>query len=93
MSMSGVVARSSASTQPAASTTAAASSPSTEPERQPQLGASLSATSSATSQPDSSSAGSQLIRPGLRTGDSGTNKMAVTAATTVRISGSQNSQW
>jgi hypothetical protein len=70
MSMSGVAARSSASAQPPASTTATASSPSTELDRQPQLGASLSATSSATSHPESSRAGSQLIRPGVRTGDS-----------------------
>ncbi len=92
MSISGVVARSSARIQAAASTTAAASRPITRLEPQPQLGASLSATSSATSQADSSTAGSQLIRPGVRTGDSGTNSTAETAATIVRISGSQNSQ-
>ena len=93
MSISGVAARSSATTQPAASTTAAASRPITRADPQPQSGASLSATSSATSQADSSTAGSQLIRPGVRTGDSGTNRTADTAATTVRIIGSQNSQW
>ncbi len=38
-------------------------------------------------------AGSQLIRPGLRTGDSGTKKCAATAAATVTIIGIQNSQW
>ncbi len=93
MSISGVAARSSASTQTAARTTAAASRPITRAEPQPQPGASLGATSSATSHPDSSTAGSQLIRPGVRTGDSGTNKIAQTAAMTVRIIGSQNSQW
>ena len=62
-------------------------------EPQPQLGASLSASSSATSQAESSSAGSTLIRPGLRTGDSGTNRCAARAAAIVRIIGSQNSQW
>src|SRR5215472_162267 len=92
MSISGVAARSSAATQIAASTTAAASSPITRAEPQPQSEASLSASSSATSQPDSSTAGSQLIRPGLRTGDSGTNSSAPTAAAIVRNSGSQNSQ-
>src|SRR6266581_1152233 len=93
MSISGVAARSSVITQAAPSTTAAASRPSTRPEPQPQSGASLSATSSATSQADSSTAGSQLIRPRVRTGDSGTNSTAETAAATVRIIGSQNSQW
>ena len=92
MSISGVAARSSAMTQPAASTTAAASRPSTRLEPQPQSGASLSATSSATSHPDSNTTGGQLIRPGLRTGDSGTNSTADTAAMIVRIIGSQNSQ-
>ena len=93
MSISGVAARSSATTQATARTTAAASRPITRLEPQPQTGASLSATSSATSQPDSSTAGSQEMRPGVRTGDSGTSSIAATAATTVRISGSQNSQW
>ena len=92
MSISGVAARSSAVTQPAPSTTAPASRPSTRAEPQPQSGASLSATSSATSHADSSTAGSQLIRPGVRTGDSGTKSTAATAAATVRIIGSQNSQ-
>ncbi len=93
MSISGVTALSSEATQLAASTTAAASRPSTRPEPQPQLGASLSATSKATSHEDRSTAGSQLIRPGVRTGDSGTNSTADTAAMIVRIIGSQNSQW
>ena len=93
MSISGVAACSSAVTQAPASTTAAASRPITRADPQPQDGAWLSATSSAASQADSSTAGSQLIRPGLRTGDSGTKIMAAIAAATVRISGSQNSQW
>ncbi len=92
MSISGVAARNSASTQPAASTTPPARSPTTRPELHPQPGASLSATRSATSHADNSSAGSQPIRPGARTGDSGTNRTAHTAAMTVRIIGSQNSQ-
>ena len=92
MSISGVAARSSVITQAAPRTTVAASRPITRAEPQPQAGASLSAISSATSHADSSTAGSQLIRPGVRTGDSGTNTMADTAAMTVRINGSQNSQ-
>src|SRR5450756_352997 len=93
MSISGVLARSSVSTQATAITTAAASRPITLAEPQPQSGASLSATSRATSHADSSTAGSQLIRPAVRTGDSGTNSTAQTAAMMVRIIGSQNSQW
>ena len=93
MSMSGVVARSSAPSQPAIRMTAAASSPSTLAEPHPQLGPSLSATSRATSQADSRIAGRKLIRPGVRISDSGTNRTAAIAAATVRISGSQNSQW
>src|SRR6266851_5642845 len=92
MSISGVAARNSAATQPTASTTAPANRPITRPEPHPHSGALLSATSSATSQADSSTADSQLIRPGERTGDSGTNSTADTAAMTVRIIGSQNSQ-
>ena len=48
---------------------------------------------SATSHPESRTAPNQLIRPGVRTGDSGTNTWAHTAAITVMISGIQNSQW
>src|SRR3984957_15523699 len=92
MSISGVTARSSDQTQAAASSTAAASSPMTAGDPQPQSGASLSGTSSATSQPDSSTAGSQLIVPGLRIGDWGTNSIAPIAATAVAMPGSQNSQ-
>src|SRR5579859_1102714 len=92
MSISGVAARSSANIQPATSRALTASRPITAAEPQPQPGASLTATSSATSQADISTAGRQLIRPGMRTGEDGTNSTADTAATTVRISGSQNSQ-
>lgn len=92
MSISGAAARRSLHTQTTANTSAATSSPITLPEPQPHSGASLSATSSATSQAESSSAGSQLIRPGVRTGDGGTRKKAATAATMVRIIGSQKSQ-
>src|SRR6202034_3191633 len=79
-------------TQIPASTTAPASIPSTAGEAQPHSDASLSGTSSSTSQPDIRMAGSQLIVPGLRTGDCGTNSTAATVAITVTIIGSQNSQ-
>src|SRR6201986_1085432 len=92
MSISGVAARSSDQTQAAARSTAPASSPMPAGAPQPQSDTSLSATSSATSQPDSSTAGSQLIVPGLRIGDWGTNSTAPTAAITVAMPGSQNSQ-
>jgi hypothetical protein len=92
MSISGVGDRSSDQAQAAASTAATANRPITAPEPHPQSGASLSGTGSATSHPDSRTAGSQLISPGLRTGDSGTNSTAPMAATMVRIIGSQNSQ-
>src|ERR1700730_14771029 len=92
MSISGVADRSSDQTQAAASTTAPASSPMTAGDPQPQTDASLSGTSSSTSHPDRRMAGSQLIVPGLRMGDWGTNSTAPTVAITVTMAGSQNSQ-
>ena len=68
-------------------------SPRTLADPHPQVGASLTPTSRATSQAESRTAASQLIRPGVRTGDSGTKSCAETAATSVMISGIQNSQW
>ena len=60
----------------------------------PQVGASLTPTSRATSQPESSTAASQSIRPGVRTGDSGTNAHVQIAGDHDRCtSGIQNSQW
>ena len=38
-------------------------------------------------------AASQLMRPGSFTGDSGMNRQVASAAKTVGINGSQNSQW
>jgi len=49
-------------------------SPMTLLEPQPQVGASLTPTSSATNHDESRTAASQLILPGVRTGDSGTKK-------------------
>src|SRR5690348_7363144 len=65
----------------------------TRSEPQPQTGASLSATSRATSHAESSTTGATEIRPGVRTGDSGTNSAAATPAAIVAIIGIQNSQW
>ena len=67
--------------------------PSTRGEPQPHDGASLTPRRRATSQPDRSTAASQLIRPGVRWGDSGTKAQAQTVATTASIIGIQNSQW
>ena len=62
-------------------------------EVQPQLWPWLTASISATSQVDIRTALVKLIRPGVRSGDSGTNRYAAMAASTVMIIGSQNSQW
>ncbi len=74
-------------------TTAATMRPMTLVEPHPQVGASLTPSSRATSQADSSTAASQLILPGVRTGDSGTKRWAQPAAMRVMIRGIQNSQW
>ena len=62
-------------------------------EPQPHRSPWLTAISKVTSQPDISSAVPTLIRPGARSGDSGTKNSAATAATRVMIIGIQNSQW
>ena len=62
-------------------------------EPQPHDGASLTATSRATSHAESRIAASQLIRPGVRTGDSGTTRWVATATTATTTPGIQNSQW
>src|SRR4051812_24867651 len=92
MSISGLADRNSATSQPASSTTAVASRPSVRAEPQPQAVALLSGSNRATSQPDNSSAESQLIRPGVRTGDAGTKRQASTPTTTTTPIGIQNSQ-
>ena len=50
------------------------------PDVQPHVAPSLTPTSSATSQPDNRTAASTLIRPGVRTGDSGTKSAPRLAA-------------
>ena len=93
MSISGSLARSSTTTHSPARTTAAPMSPSTFGEPQPHDGASLTPRRRATSQADSSTAASQLIRPGVRTGDSGTKIQAHSVAMAAMTIGIQNSQW
>ena len=93
MSISGCADRHSTTTHADASTTAASEQPDDRAEPQPQVGASLTATSRATSQPDSRTAASQLIRPGVRDRRLGDEKWVATAATATTTPGIQNSQW
>jgi hypothetical protein len=93
MSTSGSAVRDSLRTQTTASSSPAASSPSTRPLVQPQAEPSLTAISSATSQADSRAAPTQLTRPGVLIGDSGTKSTVAITARTTAISGNQNSQW
>ncbi len=93
MSISGVSLRASAQTQTGRTTAVAAKSPTVVTDPQPQTCPWLTASRRVTSQVDMSSAVATLIRPGARSGDSGTKKCAVTAAAAVRIIGSQKSQW
>src|SRR5699024_6945762 len=90
MSISGTRARRSDTTQTPISTTPPVSSPITTGELQPQACPWLRASKIATSQPDNHTAGKKLMRPGVRTGDSGINNPATPAATAVTIAGSQD---
>src|SRR5579864_945212 len=74
MSISGSALRVSTATHAAQTTRPAAVSPSVRDEPQPHAVASLIASSTAEMPALISSAASQLIRPGTRTGDSGTNR-------------------
>jgi hypothetical protein len=74
MSISGLSLRASAQTQIGSTTTVAANRPRVMGEPQPQLWPWLTARRSVTSQVDISSALDTLIRPGVRSGDSGTKK-------------------
>ena len=89
MSTSGSLERDSARTQAASSTSPIANRPITLGEVQPQVGAWLKPSRMATSQPDRSDAPSQFTRPGLRTGDSGTNSHVATSASSTATSGIQ----
>ena len=90
MSISGSALRASTAIQPQQTSRPAPSRPSVLGEPQPQLVVSLIASSTAVMPVLISTAAVQLIRPGTRTGDSGTNRHVHTAATTIRTSGSQN---
>ena len=89
MSTSGDVDRFSERIHNTIRTAASRKSPITHGSPQPMVGPSETASSPATSQPDMSSAPMVLMRPGVRMGDSGTNRMVMTVATTHRISGAQ----
>ena len=60
---------------------------------QPHIGAYEMASRPVTSQADMRRAPSQLMRPGARTGDSGTNTKVATVAMADMIIGIQKSQW
>ena len=94
MSISGLSLRASASTQIGSTTAASGEQADRVAEPQPQTWPWLTASSSATSQVDISRAVATLIRPGARSGDSGTKKCGGDRRPApVMIIGSQNSQW
>ncbi len=93
MSTSGCEERVSLRTHDASSTRPSAKQPSVLDESQCQFTAWLIATSTATRPADISAAPVQLTRPGVRTGDSGTNTRVATVAATTGINGSQNRKW
>ena len=89
MSTSGEVDRFSERIQNAVNTAATRKSPITRGSPQPMVGPSETASSPATSQPDIRSAPVVLMRPGVRMGDSGTNRMVMTVATAHSTRGAQ----
>src|SRR6266498_952940 len=91
MSISGLLDRSSTVVQAAMPTAERASRVSTRGDVQPHAGAWLTASRSATSQPDSSAVAAQLMRPGVRTGDGGTQRHAASVVAIVTASGIQKS--
>src|ERR1039458_9998086 len=93
MSTTGDSERTSAQTQRAVRTMVTAKSPRTVALAQPQVGPSETATRPVTNQDDMKRAPSQLIRPGARTGDSGTKRKVATVARSVMTRGIQKSQW
>jgi len=92
MSTSGSLLRASTATQTAHTTSPPASRPIVLIEPQLQTVASLTASRAAEMPTVISAAAAQLMRPGTRTGDSGTNRQVKTPAATITISGIQNSQ-
>ena len=93
MSTSGSIARDSLRNHSSASTAPASSRPSSRALAQPHDEPSLTAISTHTSHAESIPAPSQLMRPGVLTGDSGTNRTVAVTASATAISGNQNSQW
>ncbi len=92
MSIRGSALRASTTTQAAQIARPAPSRPSVRAEPQPQTVVSLIATSASDMPALINTAAGQLIRPGTRTGDSGTKRQVQNAAGTISSSGIQNSQ-
>ena len=93
MSTSGESERFSETAHTTIRTAVATSRPMTDVLPQPHVGAYEMASRPVTSQADISPAPSQLMRPGARTGDSGTKTKVAMVAAADMISGIQNSQW
>ena len=92
MSTSGSAAACSLRIQTRSSTAVAANRPTMRASPQPQAEPSLMPISRQTSHAESRKAPSQLTRPGVLIGDSGTKKIVAIVATTVSTNGIQNSQ-
>ena len=87
MSISGLSLRTSTRIQARMKRTPTRVRPNVFAETQPQVVVSLIASSTAERPIVISAAASQLTRPGVRTGDSGTSRQVATAATTIATSG------
>src|SRR5579862_9885912 len=92
MSISGTELRVSTTTQTAHSTRPATSTPIVRADPHPHVVVSLTATSASEIPALINAAAPQLMRPGTRTGDSGTKRHVQKAAGTMTTSGIQNSQ-
>ena len=93
MSISGLSLRTSTSTHSAETARPAAIIARVLGDPHPQVVVSLIASSTVDIPTVISAAASQLMRPGVRTGDSGMKRHVATAAMIVATSGIQNSQW
>ena len=93
MSASGCSVRRSTATQIASTATPAAIRPSVRALPQPQSLAREMAMSGSTSPTPSSAAPRQSIRPGMRSGDSGTHSWVAIAASAALMAPSQKIQW
>jgi hypothetical protein len=93
MSTSGLRLRTSTAIQATETVTPTAIRPSVLPDPQPHVVVSEIAINTIDMPAVISAAASQLTRPGSFTGDSGMKRQVASAARTVGISGSQNSQW